>query len=58
MADENMPWRIQVKEEKYLDNEMAFNPTLSLFISFNSLSQLLITSNPSNISPLLTRDWL
>jgi hypothetical protein len=33
MVDESMPWHIQVKEEKCLDNEMVPNPTLSLFIS-------------------------
>jgi hypothetical protein len=60
MVNESMPWHSQVKEEeeRYPDNEMAPNPTLSLFISFNSVSQLLMTSNPSIISPRLTRDWL
>ncbi|MDQ6724477.1 MAG: hypothetical protein M3Z01_09505 [Thermoproteota archaeon] len=48
----------QVREEKYWGNEMVPNPTLSLVISFNSVSQLSISSNPSNISPRLTRDWL
>ncbi len=56
MEDENMPWHILVEEEKYLDNEMAPNPILSLFISFSSVFQLFMTSNPSKISPLLTRD--
>jgi hypothetical protein len=58
MEDESTLWHIQVKEERYQDNEMAPNPTLSLFLSFNSASQLSMTSNPSNISPRLTRDWL
>jgi hypothetical protein len=54
-----MLWYNQVKEEeKCLDNEMALNPTLSLFISFNSVSQLFITSKPSKISPFLSRNWL
>ena len=55
--DESIPWHSQVKEEEmYKDNEMVPNPILSLFNSFNSVSQLLITSKPSNILPLLTRD--
>jgi hypothetical protein len=59
MEDESMPWHIQAEEEKCLDNEMALNPTLSLFISFNSVSKLLMISNPRIISsPLLTKDWL
>jgi hypothetical protein len=54
-----MPWHNQIREEMYLDNEMAPNPTLFLFIFFSSASQLLITSKPSNMSsPLLTKDWL
>jgi hypothetical protein len=57
--DESTLWHNQVKEEEmYWDNEMAPNPTLSLFISFSSASQLFMTSKSSNISPLLTRDWL
>jgi hypothetical protein len=40
MANENMLWHNQVKEEMYLDNEMALNPTLSLSFSSNSISQL------------------
>jgi hypothetical protein len=40
MVDESIPWHFQVKEgERYQDNEMAPNPTLSLFISFSSVSQ-------------------
>jgi hypothetical protein len=60
MANESMPWHIQEGEgERYQDNEMAPNPTLSLFISFSSVSQLFMTSKPSKISsPLLTKDWL
>ncbi|HEY6534561.1 MAG TPA: hypothetical protein VIY08_01945 [Candidatus Nitrosocosmicus sp.] len=38
MVNESMPCHIQVREEKYQDNEMAPNPTLSLFISFISVS--------------------
>ena len=49
MADENMLWHAPNEEEKCLDNKMDPNPTLSLFISFNSVSQLLMTSNPSKI---------
>jgi hypothetical protein len=63
MANESTLWHTQVKEEEeeeeeemYSDNEMALNPTLYLFISFSSVSQLLMTSNPSKISPRLTRD--
>jgi hypothetical protein len=59
IISENMPWHNQIREEMYLDNEMAPNPTLFLFIFFSSASQLLITSKPSNMSsPLLTKDWL
>jgi hypothetical protein len=33
-------WYTRAKEgERYQDNEMAPNPTLSLFISFSSVSQ-------------------
>ena len=56
MADENTPWRIKVKEEKCLDNEIDLQPYLCS--SFNSVYQLLITPNPSNISSLLTKEWL
>jgi hypothetical protein len=49
MADENMLWHAPREEEMCLDNEMAPNPTLSLFISFNLVSQLLMTSKPSKI---------
>ena len=56
MVNESMPWHNQVKEEKCLDNEMALQ--LSLFISFSSVFQLLITSNAMASSPPLTRDWL
>jgi hypothetical protein len=56
MEDESIFWHIQVKEKRYQDNEMVSNPTLSLFISFNSVSQLSITLIPISISPLLTRD--
>jgi hypothetical protein len=51
-------WDNQVKEEMYWDNEMVPNPTLSLFISFNSVSQLFTTSKPNNISPGSNKDWL
>ena len=44
--DESMLWHIQVKEERYQDNEMVL-PTLSLFISFSSVSQLSMTSKPN-----------
>jgi hypothetical protein len=40
IVDESIPWHFQVKEgERYQDNEMTPNPTLSLFISFRSVSQ-------------------
>jgi hypothetical protein len=58
MANESTLWHSQVEGGRYWDNETAPNPTLSLFISFNSVSQLLMMSNPSIISPRLTRDWL
>jgi hypothetical protein len=58
MANESMPWHGSREGEKYLDNEMVLYPTLSLFISFSSVSQLFMTSKPSKISPLLTRDLL
>jgi hypothetical protein len=48
----------RAKEERYQDKEMVPNPTLSLFVSFISVSPLSITSNPISISPRLTRDWL
>jgi len=54
MEDDNMPWHIIGEEGKYYDNEMALQS--GLFISFRSVSQLLMTSNAITSFPRLTRD--
>ncbi len=49
---------IQAVDAVVDDSETVLFPILPLYISFNSLSQLSMISKPSDISSLLTRDWL